>query len=112
MATRTRRTGMSKDSTFELDCESSAPRVELATRESAGASVTLLWSPATDVVAVVVVDPGRSESFELVVGAADSPLEVFNHPYGLAAARGLDLADSRAGSEPVVDARLLQGGER
>ena len=103
---------MCNDSAFELDREGVAPRVELAARESAGASVTLLWAPATGAVAVVVVDPTRSESFELVVDATDRPLEVFYHPYAVAAARGLDLADSRAGSEPVVDARLLQGGER
>jgi hypothetical protein len=97
---------MRKDSAFELDCESGAPRVELATRESAGASVTLLWSPATDVIAVVVVDPRRSESFEIVVDAADRPLEVFYHPYAVAAARGLDLAGGRDRSELVLDPNL------
>ena len=101
---------MRKDLAFELDCESSAPRVELAARESAGVSVTLLWAPATDVVAVVVVDSRLCESFELVVEPDDRPLEVFYHPYAAAAARGLDLAGGRAGSKPAVDAGLSQGG--
>jgi hypothetical protein len=98
---------------FELECDGGAPRVELAARENDGISVTLLWAPATNLLAVVVVDSRMCESFELVVDPDDRPLEVFYHPYAAAAVRGLDLAGSRAGSELAVDAgRLLQGGGR
>jgi hypothetical protein len=68
-----------------------APRVELAERENDGILVTLLWDPATNLLAVVVDDFRRCESFELVLDPTESPLEAFYHPYAAAAARGLDL---------------------
>jgi hypothetical protein len=65
-------------------------RVELARRESDGVAVTLLWSRATNVAAVQVVD-ARGGGFELVLSPGESPLDVFHHPYAYAALRGLDM---------------------
>jgi hypothetical protein len=52
--------------------------------------VFLLWSPADDSLAVVLIDE-NADSFELVVTPAEA-LDVFEHPYAHAASRGLDLA--------------------
>jgi hypothetical protein len=64
-------------------------RQELAYRSSNGIDVFLLWSPADDGLAVLVIDE-NSESFELVV-AAQEAMDVFHHPYAYAAYRGVDL---------------------
>jgi hypothetical protein len=77
---------------LEADVEG-APRVELAARENDGILVTLLWDPPTNLVAVVVVDSRKDESFELVLDPAENALEAFYHPYAAAAARGLDLVE-------------------
>lgn len=61
-------------------------RQELAYRSTDGIDVFLLWCPADDSLAVVVIDV-NADSFELVVGAAEA-LDVFNHPYAYAAHRG------------------------
>ena len=61
---------------------------ELAYRENDGIEVSLLWNRASDSVTVFVSDTKSGDTFELAVGT-DSPLEVFNHPYAYAAARGL-----------------------
>jgi hypothetical protein len=68
---------------------------ELAVREQDGTTVTLLWTRATNAVAVQVIDHRNGESFELVLAPDDPPLDVFYHPYAYAAARGLDLVESR-----------------
>jgi hypothetical protein len=81
-------------SAIEAELDISPRRVDLATREDDGVSVTLLWTPATNLLAVVVVDSRRCESFELVIEPTDRPLEIFYHPYSAAAARGVDLARS------------------
>jgi hypothetical protein len=60
-------------------------RRELAHRRSSDADVYLLWSPASDSLAVTVIDPAGS--FELVVSAAEA-LDAFRHPYAYAAQRG------------------------
>ena len=65
-------------------------RRELAYRSSNGIDVFLLWHPADDSLAVLVIDE-NADSFELVVSAAEA-LDVFDHPYAHAAFRGLDLA--------------------
>jgi hypothetical protein len=77
---------------METKYDSRSPRVELAVRENDGISVTLLWTPVTNLCAVVVVDSNTDESFELVVDPTDGPLDVFYHPYAAAAARGLDIS--------------------
>ena len=65
-------------------------RNELAYRSTNGIDVFLLWCPADDSLAVLVIDE-NAESFELVVNSADA-LDVFDHPYAYAAYRGLGLA--------------------
>jgi hypothetical protein len=73
---------------------SSATR-ELAHRATDGVEVALLWYPSNDVVSVRVVDTRAGESFELVLGDGDRPLDVFQHPYAYAALRGLDIGSTR-----------------
>jgi hypothetical protein len=67
-------------------------RRELDSRASDGVEITLLWNELTGQVAVSVSDPRNGEEFELVVDPDESALDVFNHPYAYAAARGLDLS--------------------
>ncbi len=67
-------------------------RRELAYRSTNGIDVFLLWCPADDSLAVVVIDE-NADSFELVVTAAEA-LDVFDHPYAHAAFRGLDLFET------------------
>jgi hypothetical protein len=72
---------------------------ELAVREQDGTTVTLFWTRATNAVAVQVIDNRNGESFELVLGPGDPPLDVFHHPYAYAAARGLEFEDTRVRDE-------------
>ena len=60
---------------------------ELAARHAGTTEVALLWSKRAHRVAVV--DEGTGEYFELEIGEDDDPLDLFNHPYAYAAARGL-----------------------
>lgn len=62
---------------------------ELVTRRSGTAEIVLLWSRRTHRAAVLLEDEATGETVELAVGPADDPLDVFNHPYAYAAARGL-----------------------
>ncbi len=64
-------------------------RRELAHRSSNGIDVFLLWCPADDSLAVVVVD-ATADSFELVVDPTEA-LDAFEHPYAHAAFRGLTI---------------------
>ena len=89
--------------------EAELGRVELASRENDGVSVSLLWTPATNLLAVTVVDSRRCESFELVLEPSERPLEVFYHPYPAAAARGVDLARCAPESAPVETGVSLSG---
>ena len=61
-------------------------RQELAYRSSNGIDVFLLWSPADDSLAVLVIDE-NADSFELVVTASEA-MDAFDHPYASAAFRG------------------------
>jgi len=65
---------------------------ELAYRSTNGVEVFLIWYPADDSLAIVVID-GNADSFELVVTAQEA-LDVFEHPYAYAAFRGLELAEA------------------
>jgi hypothetical protein len=56
---------------------------ELARRTNDGVEVTLLWSPAEDLLRVVVEDAKLNERFELET-RSDNALEVFYHPYAYA----------------------------
>ena len=66
-------------------------RKELAYRSSNGIDVLLLWNPANDTLAVLVIDD-NGDSFELDVDASEA-MDVFEHPYAYAAFRGLTFAE-------------------
>ena len=57
---------------------------ELASRESDGVLVLLLWHPDDDAVTVSVDDSRAGCSFELAV-ARDRALDAFYHPFAYAA---------------------------
>jgi len=61
---------------------------ELATRDSDGLTVSLLWDSATNAVKVTVADLQLDHDFELYVDGADA-LSAFYHPFALAAAQGI-----------------------
>ena len=71
---------------------------ELAYRSCEGIEVTLLWNSASNDVTVSVHDSTAGESFRLAAHPARA-LDVFNHPYAYAAARGLT-----AETEPALAA--------
>jgi hypothetical protein len=75
-------------------------RTELMSRESNGITVTLLWARATNLVTVAVADEPSGEYFELVLSEDERPMEVFNHPFAHAAARGLEFRTRRPELEP------------
>ena len=62
---------------------------ELACRRGAGIEVTLLWHRTTGELTVSVTDAASGASFELPVAPGEA-LSAFLHPYGYAAARGVD----------------------
>ena len=74
-------------------------RTELASRESNGISVKLFWSRATNLVTVAVADLANDDYFELVLGEDEPALDVFQHPFAYAAARGLEYRTRRP--EPI-----------
>ena len=57
---------------------------ELASRESDGVLVQLLWHPRDDAVTVSVEDSRAGNRFELVVGHGEA-LDAFYHPFACAA---------------------------
>jgi hypothetical protein len=61
---------------------------ELASRDSDGLAVSLLWNTATDGVKVTVEDSRLDRDFELHVAGADA-LAAFHHPFAFAAAEGM-----------------------
>jgi hypothetical protein len=77
---------------------------ELMSRESNGITVRLLWSRATNLVTVAVADAANDEYFELVLNDHEPALEVFNHPFAHAAARGLEFRTRRPEPEMLRDA--------
>ncbi len=79
-------------------------RTELMSRESNGITVRLLWSRATNLVTVAVADVASEDYFELVLDENEPPLEVFNHPFAHAAARGLDFRTRRPEPEVLREA--------
>jgi hypothetical protein len=78
-------------------------RVELAERESDGISVALYWVRGTDVVVVTVDDGASGDAFELVVAEYERLLDVFQHPFAYAHARGIELSDDRRNAGVEVD---------
>ena len=79
-------------------------RTELASRETNGITVTLLWSRSTNLVTVAVDDAANSDYFELILNERDQALDVFHHPFAHAAARGVEFRTSRMESEELLDA--------
>ena len=79
-------------------------RTELMSRESNGITVRLLWSRATNLVTVAVADATSDDYFELVLDKHEPALEVFNHPFAHAAARGLEFRTRRPEPELLRDA--------
>jgi hypothetical protein len=57
---------------------------ELATRESDGIHVVLLWDPSDNVLTVSVEDSRVGDRFQLAV-APDRALDAFHHPFAYAA---------------------------
>lgn len=62
---------------------------ELASRHSGTVEVSLLWSRRRNRAAVTVEDAATGALIELPLAPGDDPLDVYNHPYAYAAARGL-----------------------
>ena len=79
-------------------------RTELMSRESSGITVRLLWSRATNLMTVAVADAPSDDYFELVLDEHEPALEVFNHPFAHAAARGLEFRTRRPEPEMLRDA--------
>ena len=67
---------------------------ELASRRSGTTEVALMWSKRTHRAAVAVLDEATGDYFELPIGAADDPLDVYDHRFAYAAARGLATAST------------------
>ncbi len=79
-------------------------RTELASRESNGITVSLFWTRSTNLVTVAVADAANDEYFELVLDEGEPALDVFNHPFAHAAARGLDFQTRHPELEVLRDA--------
>jgi hypothetical protein len=79
-------------------------QMELASRESSGITVRLLWSRSTNVVTIAVADPANDDFFELVLDKDERALDVFHHPYAHAATRGLEFGSRRSEGEVLQDA--------
>ncbi len=62
---------------------------ELDSRTGEGYEVSLLWSPESDQLAVVVVDEAGGEEFAMEVGPREA-MEVFRHPFAYADSRQLE----------------------
>jgi hypothetical protein len=77
-------------------------RTELASRETNGITVRLLWSRSTNLVTVAVDDAANGDYFELILDEHDRALDVFNHPFAHAAARGIEFRTGR--EELLLDA--------
>ncbi len=59
---------------------------ELDSRAGEGLEVSLLWSPESNQLAVLVIDEQEGEEFALEVTAAEA-LDVFHHPYAYVGSR-------------------------
>jgi hypothetical protein len=77
-------------------------QTELASRETSGITVRLLWSRSTNLVTVAVDDAANDHHFELVLDEQDGALDVFHHPFAHAAARGIEFCTGR--QEPLPEA--------
>jgi hypothetical protein len=66
-------------------CSAHDTWIDLATRESDGITIALLWSRASGCVKIAVADARLDGGFELDVPRADA-LAAFYHPFSYAAA--------------------------
>jgi hypothetical protein len=73
---------------------------ELASRESDGIHVSLLWSRADNTLSVVVRDGRTGDEFSLTAGR-DEAMDVFRHPFAYRATRPAATALA-ADDEPVA----------
>jgi hypothetical protein len=71
---------------------------ELALRRSGTCEIALYWSRRTHRAAVKLEDEATGVTLELPLTETDDPLDVFDHPYAYAAARGLSI--DPAGASP------------
>jgi hypothetical protein len=79
-------------------------QTELAARNSSGITVRLLWNRSTNLVTVTVADPANDDYFELVLGEHERALDVFEHPFAHAAARGVEFRARRPDPEALPHA--------
>jgi len=87
-----------------FDATDELSRTELASRESNGITVRLFWSRSTNLVTVTVADAAHDDYFELVLDEHERALDVFEHPFAHAAARGLELPIERPTPEALRNA--------
>ena len=66
---------------------------ELASRDTDGLEISLLWSKSADRVKVIVADSRLEDEFQLDVAGADA-LAAFYHPFAFAAGQGLCFGDA------------------
>ena len=66
---------------------------ELASRDTDGLAVSLLWNAATDRVKVTVADSRLDEEFELH-DRGRRRADAFHHPFAYAAAEGMSFGDA------------------
>jgi len=76
---------------MQTDSDTNPAFEVLASRESNGIAVQLLWDRDSNAVVVTVVDRGTGIEFAVEVADA-SPIDVFHHPYAYAAFRHIDTA--------------------
>ena len=69
---------------------------ELDSRGNLGIRIDLCWSPADDRTWVAVCDLQADSTFILPVLAGERARDVFDHPYGYAARRGVQTIVSAA----------------
>jgi hypothetical protein len=79
-------------------------QTELASRESNGITVRLLWNRSTNLVSIAVADAANADSFELVLDENERAMDVFHHPYAHAAARGIEFRSRPLEPEVLQDA--------
>ena len=75
---------------------------ELASRDTDGLEISLLWSKSADRVKVLVVDSRLEDEFQLDVAGADA-LAAFYHPFAFAAGQGLCFGDA---TDDSIDLQL------
>jgi hypothetical protein len=77
---------------------------ELAHRATDGLEIVLLWHEASGRLTVSVSDERTGDYFELEAGANEA-LDVFEHPFAYAAARGVAYSDAATSRDSRVDGR-------